>query len=160
MNEVELLKLWRERANKSAAAHYRVASSRFYWNRWLSAIVVFATTFVGSGLAVTLSKQNSQFVEATLAVLGVLAAILAGLQRVLSLAEMAERHRAAGAHWDAIFNSMCLLAASGTAPPMACLEELKKEMDDLVARSPSIPEGMFKKVSLKDTYARLSEEGR
>lgn len=159
MGPFDLLLLWRERAQKSSEVHYKVASATMRWNARLSIAVVVVSAFVGSAMFATLNETIPEQLRWVLALASVAAAVLAGLQRVLALGEQGEKHRWAGSKWDEIFNRICILLTqydSVNAPPKDVLDSLEKQMSDLVAKSPFIPQRWFEKVSLVKTYARLS----
>jgi len=115
--------------------------------------VVALSALAGSGLFATLSTRNAGF-KAGLAVLSVLAAILAGLDRSLRYAERAEQHRTAGAEWAGIVNLTEEMKASlpDHPPDEQRVEKLERQMTETTTKSPYIPERVFQKNCLAETY--------
>lgn len=161
MKSLDLLDVWGERAQKSSEVHYRIASSKMRWNGILAFAVVAASTFVGSTMFVKLDDSFSGGWRWVLAIVSVATATLAGLQRTLRLAEAGEKHRAAGARWDSIFNRLCVALTQyddANPPPRSELAEIERRMGELVKESPYIPQRWFRRVGLAQTYARLTGE--
>ncbi len=154
-----LLKLWKERAQLSSKVHYQIASRRMGWNTLLSIGVVVASTVVGSALFASLNDESDGGPTVWLAMVSIAAGVLAGLQRILSLAELGEKHRQAGAQWDRIFNRLCIRMTHVIAdePKHGELEKLAEEMSQLVFSSPYIPQRAFVRVGLHVTYDALSK---
>lgn len=148
-----LLAYWGPRARKTEAAHYQVATEYSRRHDALTLLVVSLAAFTGSGLFATLSTKSARF-KTVLAILSVIAALLAGLDRSLRYLERAEKHREAGSAWAAIVNETEELKPQLAAhPPEATrISSLAKLMNDITARSPYIPQRVFDRCGLGDTY--------
>jgi hypothetical protein len=161
MNPEVLLHLWCERARRSSEAHFRLAVGRSRMHTIFTVVVVVSSAFVSSALfqraSSTAAKSDSHWYF-VLAVVSILAAAVASLQRVLDLASEAEKHRKAGADWDRVFDQTCLAGATahpGTASFDEQLTVFEIEMARITNSSPGISQRMFGKVGLEQIYLQV-----
>jgi len=117
----------------------------------LSYTVIVMSAVTGSGLFATLSKQNESL-QFALAVLSVIAAAIVGYQRSAQYAARSVEHQRAGAGWNPIVNQTEQYSLSSTQPTDAALTRIEKEMDAVTKSSPQIPERVFKKFRIPETY--------
>jgi hypothetical protein len=100
------------------------------------------------------SRTTSGPYHVTFGVLGILAAIVAGLDRSQRYAERGEQHRVAGAAWAVIVNETEELVLRRRVAGLSehDLDALRKRMDETTQRSPSVPQGVFDEEKLEETY--------
>jgi hypothetical protein len=101
-NARRVLEQWYERASVVAVGHYRAALrySRFHF--WIALPTVALSALVGTAVFATLQQQSCFWLQLGVGAMSVLAAILTALQSTLSYQELAEKHRAAGAKYNAL----------------------------------------------------------
>ena|ERR1017187_3923869 len=146
---------WGCRARNSQKAHYLVATKYSRYQAYVTIGLVVLTAFTGSALFATLSNQNSNF-QLALAILSVASAALAGFDRSQRFLENAEKHRQAGAAWTNVVQQTELLWEQlPTNPPQdldSRIAAIGKQMDEVTAKSPQIPERVFRKCQIGQTY--------
>ena len=150
-----VLDLWDCRARRSQKAHYLLATKYTFRQGLITfgLIVISATT--GSALLVTLSANN-RAVNLSLAIVSIVSAALAGLDRAKRYLENAEKHRVAGANWTPVLQAIEQLAAQLPAhPPVNVqdqLTQISQQMDDVTKKSPQIPERVFQRLEIDQCY--------
>jgi hypothetical protein len=155
-----LVDLWGTRARRTEAAHYQIAASYLRRNQYLSFAVIVLSATTGSGSFATLSTSAPKPVlRFVFGVIGIVAAVLAGLNRSLRYGERAEENRQAGSRWALIVSSaekvITGLQANTNIPDADLakqIDDLKSQIDDAGQRSPSIPQGFIKKAGVSDAY--------
>jgi hypothetical protein len=156
MNADELINLWGKRARLSEAAHYGIAASYLRRNQWLSFTVIVLSATTGSGIFATLSSAAPKPARIAFGVIGILTAVLAGLNRSLRYGERAEENRQAGARWAPVVNSaeelLSSLAALTPAQVAEQVDTFKGQIDAVAQHSPSIPQAFIKKNGIADAY--------
>jgi hypothetical protein len=160
MTPVALLELRLRQARASEAAHYRRGSILAKSNTWLTLIVTVTTAFVGSSLFALVGQRATDPWKLTLASMGLVAAVLAGLQRALNLGQEGERNRATGAKWERIFNTAvdALTETSDEQALRTALANITKSIDAVVADSPQLPQRAFYRAGLQRIYDELAAE--
>jgi hypothetical protein len=105
------------------------------------------------------NKDASFNQKLTLAIVSAIAAILVAVQKNLGLAVLAERHRAAGSSWQRVVSKAAVTLAYTHEEQRvrASVEDLEALIDDIVAKSPQIPERRFKEAGLETIYAELEQ---
>jgi hypothetical protein len=162
MTERELLGLWWRLARASEKVHYKIGSRLAWCNSLLTAVVVVASTVVGSSLFSLLSKHTSNSWKLGLAVASVVSAVLVAVQKSLGLGDAAEKNRSTGSGWQRVLNkcTTALTIPDGDPRLTVAIAELEKMNDEVVANSPQIPERAFKNSELAEIYAELERYAR
>jgi conflict system pore-forming effector with SLATT domain len=147
-----LVALWCKRARRSESAHYQTAARYSRNHSLLTGATVVLSSVTASGLFA--SHNSSTTYKVTFGVLGILAAVVAGLDKGQRYAERSEQHRAAGARWAVIVNGTEELMLRATAHRVTDRDfnALRKLMDDTTAHSPQLPQNIFIRNDLEDTY--------
>lgn len=102
---------------------------------------VALSAVVGTAVFATLQQQSSFWLQFGVGAMSVIAAILTALQSTLRYQELAEKHRGAGAKYNAIGREIELLRAY----PELCaekIEDLRIRIDALAFESPHIPQAV------------------
>ncbi|MBV9872097.1 MAG: SLATT domain-containing protein [Frankiaceae bacterium] len=144
--------MWATRARRSERAHYITAARYAKLHSLLTNAAVILSSVTASGLFASRSQSGWYYIG--FGVLGIIAAIVAGIDRSQRYAEQAERHRVAGAGWSVLVNETEELALRRKTNGLkeSDLDGLRKQMDDITGRSPSLPEWVFKGEDLEGTY--------
>jgi hypothetical protein len=158
MTASDLLKRWMFRAYRMQMAHYKCARACETWHRRLGipAIVLGAitSTAVFASLSDTATAQVPTWLKPWLplavGLISVISAVLSALQTFLRDAELAEKHRAAGALFAHLKHEMELLAiaADNAAPAIAeSLKSIEGRWEKLREHSPNIPAREWKEIA-------------
>ena len=103
------------------------------------------TTLVGTSVFATLQKRPEPWLQITVGLASVLAAILASLQTFMGYSQRAEKHRVAGAKYGALGRELEALRASTKAESDEVIAELRKRLDTLALESPNNPIWIYKR---------------
>lgn len=116
------------------------------------------TTFTGSGLLATLAGGNNGF-HIALGIVSIGGAGVEGVERSMRYGERAERHRTAGSKWAQIVNEAEAIVAGlpDATPSDTALADLRRRMDQLTSESPHIPERVFNRFRIGETYLSVGE---
>src|SRR5512144_2238777 len=122
----EVLDEWYERASVTQRAHY--LSADYFGRRkyWLGIPAVVLSTIVGTSVFATLQKQPEPWLQISVGLASVVAAVLASLQTFLGYSERAEKHRVAVAKFGALGRELEALLASQTEPTDDAVAEVRK----------------------------------
>jgi hypothetical protein len=122
------------------------------WHTTLTTTGIVLSSVTASGLFA--SRSTSGIYHITFGALGIIAAIVAGLDRSQRYAERAEQHRVSGAGWAVIVNATeeLVLRRKGAGLKDSDLDALRKRMDEVTQRSPQLPQSVFKDEHLERTY--------
>jgi hypothetical protein len=150
--EVEqLLREWHRRMFACQYAYYTEAERLRRWHLWLGIPAIALSTVVGTAVFATLENQQiSISARVAVALVSVAAAILAGLQTFLRLAESASAHAAAGDWYAAIkrdIEELQVLPREDRGHPKACLDALRKEINKAGQKSPELRETLWMKAA-------------
>ena len=141
MNERRVAVEWCNRIVTVAHGHYRAALRYSKWHFWLGIPTVFLTTIVGTSVFASLQTKPDLIWQIVIGLMSIAAAILSALQSFLNINEKAEKHRSAGARYNAIGRELeQLLAQDNSWEP---LTEIRKRIDKLAEESPHIPESVY-----------------
>ena len=152
---------WGPRARTTEKVHYRIATTYAFFRNAISLAIVILSAFTASTLFATLSNTHSSW-KIALAIVSILAAVLAGIDRSTGFATRAENHRRAGADWCPIVNSIERARAQLPQHPVpsADIDKIDAEMAETTKKSPYIPEHYFKRYKLGATYMDPVSKGR
>jgi hypothetical protein len=144
---------WGRRARLSQQAHYWVATSYSRFQSRISALLIVLTVVTGSTLFATFSEKNAPFFLAG-AILSMVSAAVAGFDRSQRYLENAEKHRQAGAAWTSIVQQTELLVEQlpDHPPTEARIDAIGKQIDSVTAKSPQIPERVFNRFKIGETF--------
>jgi hypothetical protein len=112
------------------------------------------STLVGTSVFATVQKQPELWLQITVGLASIAAALLASLQTFLGYSERAEKHRIAGAKYGDLGRELEQLHASDTPPSDEAISEVRKRLDDLAVESPNNPVPIYRKagsISLEPT---------
>ena len=126
-------------------AHYLSADHFGARKYWLGIPAVILSTLVGTSVFATVQKQPDLWLQITVGLASVAAALLASLQTFLGYAERAEKHRIAGAKYGALGRELEQLLVAGTAPSPETMSEVRKRLDDLAVESPNNPLPIYRR---------------
>lgn len=149
--EIEILaKDWFRRCRESQMAHYEYGSILEKRHLYFGIPAIVLSTIVGTTVFGAWEESAEQgWVRVVLGLLSILAACVTALQTFLNLSDRAIRHKSAGANYGAIRRELELLK---TMPPQTdeemrkSFEEIKRKMDELAGRSPSIPSAFKQRI--------------
>lgn len=136
-----VLNEWYERSSVVAVGHYRAALRYARIHLALAIPTIILSAAVGTAVFATLQQQSCFWLQFIVGAMSVIAAILTALQSTLRYQELAEKHRGAGAKYNAIGREIELLR---TYPEINAekIEELRTRIDSLAFESPHIPQAV------------------
>ena len=120
----------------------RSFGSRKYW---LGIPAVVLSTLVGTSVFATVQKQPQLWMQITVGLASVAAALLASLQTFLGYSERAEKHRIAGAKYGALGRELEQIRASGATPTFDEMSAVRNRLDDLAVESPNNPLPIYRR---------------
>lgn len=137
----QVLDQWYERTSVVAVGHYRAALRYSRLHLGMAIPTVGLSAAVGTAVFATLQQQSCFWLQFAVGAMSVLAAILTALQSTLRYQELAEKHRGAGAKYNAIGREIELLR---TYPEIGAekIEDLRVRIDSLAFESPHIPQAV------------------
>ncbi len=141
----QVLNDWYQRVAVTQRAHYLSADHFGARKYWLGIPAVVLSTLVGTSVFATVQKQPELWLQITVGLASVVAALLASLQTFLGYAERAEKHRVAGAKYGALGRELEQLLSLSTAPTVEAMSEVRKRLDDLAVESPNNPLIIYRK---------------
>lgn len=150
---------WYERVAVTQRAHYLSADHFGARKYWLGIPAVVLSTLVGTSVFATVQKQPAFWLQITVGLASVAAALFASLQTFLGYSERAEKHRIAGAKYGALGRELEQLRASDTPPSAEIISKVRKSLDDLAVESPNNPLPIYRKAgssSLEPTRRETS----
>jgi hypothetical protein len=136
---------WYHRAATVAHGHYRAALRFSKLNFWFGFPSVVLATIVGTSVFATLQSKPEIWWQIAVGMMSIAAAILSALQSFLGYNDKAERHRAAGAKYNAIGRELELWLAVAQED-VDKLEAIRQRIDALAQESPHIPESVHKEM--------------
>lgn len=129
---------WYNRVSITQRAHYLSAGHFERRKYWLGVPAIVLSTLVGTAVFASLQKQPELWLQISIGLASVLAAVLAGLQTFLGYTERAEKHRIAGAKYGALGRELEVLRASDQTSNET-IEDIRKRLDVLALESPNNP---------------------
>lgn len=143
----ELLRRWHKRLREIQTSHYEAAKPLSLFNYLLGIPVVVLTTFVGSSIFATLSKNVDDSVKILLGIASGLAAVLSAIQTFLRFSERAELHRKTASQAGTLRREIEQLLASENAEsiPNERFDTIRKAIDKLAEGAPSVPNRTWEK---------------
>ena len=141
----QVLDDWYTRVAVTQRAHYLSADHFGAKKYWLGIPAVVLSTLVGTSVFATVQKQPDLWLQISVGLASVVAALLASLQTFLGYSERAEKHRVAGAKYGALGRELEQLRASTSTPTPEAISEVRKRLDDLAIESPNNPLSIYRK---------------
>lgn len=135
----QVLEDWYQRVAVTQRAHYLSADHFGARKYWLGIPAIVLSTLVGTSVFATVQKQPELWLQITVGLASVAAALLASLQTFLGYSERAEKHRIAGAKYGALGRELEQLRASAGTPSTEAMSEIRRRLDDLAVESPNNP---------------------
>lgn len=137
---------WYQRTATVAHGHYRAALRYSRLSYWFGFPTVILATVVGTSVFATLQQQPQFWWQLVVGLMSIAAAVLSALQSFLGYNDKAERHRVAGAKYNAIGRELELLL--GQDDDWTKLESIRQRIDVLAQESPHIPESVHREMSV------------
>ncbi len=151
----ELIEHWRFRNHRVQLAHYECARRFERRHLWFGLPAIALSTLVGTTVISSLEKAADARLQIGVGLLSVGAAVLTGLQTFLRYAELAERHRLAGARFANLKHRIELLM---TLPPETDVHAELTAIEDSWARlreeSPTLPAGVWSEIESTVKFGR------
>jgi hypothetical protein len=145
----EVLSDWYHRVAVTQRAHYLSADHFGARKYWLGIPALALSTLVGTSVFATLQNQPDLWLQISVGLASVAAALLTSLQTFLGYAERAEKHRIAGAKYGALGRELEQLIAS-PPPTVELMSEVRRRLDDLAVESPNNPGLIYRKAGASD----------
>lgn len=138
----ELLQGWDRRAQKAIDAHYESGRRFARRNAQLGIPSVVLAAAIATLAFATVGRTVSIGIQITIGFLASIQVVLSSLHTWLRHAELAEKHRQAGARYAAIrrhIEQVRVLGATDPTTLAAAITDIRDGIDDLGRESPSIP---------------------
>jgi hypothetical protein len=147
----QLLAKWQRRMTACQHAYYLEAERFRRWHFWLGIPAVVLSSVVGTAVFATLEKTDiGMFPRIFIALVSIAAAVLAGLQTFLRLAETASSHGAAADWYAAIkrdIEQLLAMRAEDRGNAKTSTDTLRKEINKVGQKSPELRETLWTKVA-------------
>ncbi len=137
---------WYQRCTTVAVGHYKTAELFSRRNRLLAGWSAGLSALVGTAVFTTIQAQPDLWLKVLTGLMSVVAAVLAALGAGSQYQDRAERHRVAGAKYNAVGRCIEQLLAS-PEPNITTLSQIRDRLDDLAAEMPHIPKSVHKEIS-------------
>jgi hypothetical protein len=144
-----LVQEWFRRARQNQRIHYQCADYYARRSMLLGVPAVVISTTVGSAVFASIEHEASGLIKIALGLLSIVAAVLAGLQTLLSYSERAERHRVTSAKYSSVRRQLELLAAVTdltTSAAAAKLASVQQALDACADGAPQVPQHVANRV--------------
>jgi len=128
---------WSKRVAAVAHGHYLAASRYSRLHFWLGMPTVLLATIVGTSVFAMLQQRPEVWWQITIGLMSIVAAVLSALQSFLNYSDKTEKHRTAGARYNAIGRELEQLLAQDD--DWALLDSIRQKIDQLSQESPHIP---------------------
>lgn len=155
MTPREIATEWYQRAATVAHGHYRAAMRFSKLNFFFGFPSVVLATVVGTSVFATLQAKPEVWWQVTVGMMSITAAILSALQSFLGYNDKAEKHRTAGAKYNAIGRELELWLSLPQCD-LEKLDSIRKRIDALAQESPHIPESVHKLMPKSDVLPKWS----
>ena len=147
----QLLGRWHRRMTACQHAYYREAERFRRWHFLLGIPAVVLSSIVGTAVFATLQKENVGIsARIVIALISIAAAVLAGLQTFLRLAESATAHGGAADWYAAIkrdIEQILAMRREERGNAKACTDALRKEINKVGQKSPELRESLWTDVA-------------
>jgi hypothetical protein len=147
------------------AAHYLAAQHYGKLNTALTTPVIIITGALGTTIFATLNHSPDQLWKMVAGSTSLLGTVLASLQAFYNYQGLAERHKRAGEKYRSLqrrFESFqmkfTLALPTERDSALTSFDLLKKELDEVAATSPSLPNRFYKRAQRDSREKRLKEQ--
>ena len=157
---LQLVVSWKHRASLAQEAHFNTANYYGKLHHWFGIPVVVLTTLVGTGIFTTLHESDDLNWRIITSILGVLAAILAGLQTFFNYQGISENHKTIANRYSALIREL-EYRRIGTIKQEALiqfLDEWRQKYDSVQQESPSVPTAIWRNVQKKSKPPKIIVE--
>jgi hypothetical protein len=148
---------WYERAAFVAHSHYRAALRFSRLNFLFGFPTVVLATIVGTSVFATLQAKPDFWWQVAVGLMSIAAAILSALQSFLGYNDKAEKHRSAGAKYNAIGRELELWL-SLPQEDLEKLDAIRLRIDALAQESPHIPEAVHREMAKSKRIIPLEQQ--
>lgn len=142
----ELATSWYQRCATVAVGHYKTAELLNRRNRRLAGWSAGLSALVGTAVFSTVQAQPDIWLKVSAGLMSVVAAVLAALCAGSQYQDRVERHRVAGAKYNAVGRCIEQLLASSETN-MATLNQIRNRLDNLAAEMPHIPKNVHEEIA-------------
>lgn len=146
MSERKVALSWYQRVVYSAHCHYRAALRYSQLNYWFGLPSIILATVVGTSVFATLEQQPELIWRISIGLMSIGTAVLSALQLFLNYNDKSEKHKIAGAKYNAIGRELELLLSQNEN--WVKLEGIRQKIDRLAQESPHIPASIHNKKHL------------
>jgi hypothetical protein len=155
----ELLRGWLLPAHKARARQDEAARRDEKRRDCIGAPAVAFSAIAGTSVVASINNSPSEWVSLLIGLLGISAAVLAGLQTFLDYPTRLAQHHAAGTKYKAIIRELeQVLVGSQSAFPPTLVSDVRERLDELEAAAPVVPSGIWNRVEKR--YANVTLVGR
>jgi hypothetical protein len=159
----QLLSTWHRRMSACQHAYYAEAERFRRGHMWLGVPAVILSSIVGTAVFASIENQNIGILPRVgIALVSIAAAVLAGLQTFLRLAETASSHAAAADWYSAIkrdIEQLQALRAQERGDAKSCTDALRKEINKVGQKSPELRESLWTKVAHRYGVEEIPPQG-
>lgn len=148
---IKVLESYSNNCILNRAAHYRAANDARNKHYWLGIPSIIIGTAIGTSIFASVNSNPNNELKIIVGLISFISAVLSSLQTFFQFAEIAEKHRAAGAAYGDIKRKLDILrleySIKEPTSREAALRELKlisQGLGELAKESPSIPDKAFK----------------
>lgn len=150
---------WYQRCTTVAVGHYKTAELLSRRNRWLVGWSAGLSALVGTAVFSSIQAQPDVWLKVFTGLTSVAAAVLAALGAGFQYQDRAERHRVAGAKYNAVGRCIEQLLAS-SEPNIATLNQVRDRLDNLAAEMPHIPKKVHKEIAKFEDIGKWAKDAR
>lgn len=149
-NVEELLRGWLIHAHKGRRRHDLSARRYTTIRLWIGGLAASVSAVLGTSVLVALEKETSNITfKVTIALLGIISAVLTSLNAFLNLSERAEKHRSAGVGYKKVIREVeriLSVPVGSLANSDDSVLAIEKRLDDLEDSAPVVPERIYDRV--------------
>jgi hypothetical protein len=146
MSSRSVAEQWYHRVVGVAHSHYRAALRYSRLNSLFGLPSVVLATVVGTSVFATLQAKPDLWWQVLVGIMSIAAAVLSALQSFNSYSDKAEKHRAAGAKYNAVGRELELWL-SDVEENVRTLDAIRQKIDSLAQESPHIPEAVHREMA-------------
>lgn len=140
-NEKELMDEWIKALSVMHIAHHKASSFFSSWHLYLGIPVVIVSALLGGSIADVFFEDDQRTAKILTAILGVFAAVLAGIQTFIDPANRSKNHHEAATSFAAIRREVeqLNLAQKSTTDLNVALEDVRGKWNRALKGAPNLP---------------------
>ncbi|MBC8440564.1 MAG: DUF4231 domain-containing protein [Deltaproteobacteria bacterium] len=146
MGERKVALEWYQRIVTVAHGHYRAALRFSRLHYWFSFPSIILATIVGTSVFASLETQPELWLKIAVGSMSIAVAILSALQSFLNYVDKAEKHKTAGAKYNALGRELELVLSQDKE--WSSLPDIRRKIDSLAQESPHIPESVHEEMRI------------